>query len=583
MFTKESLERLRERIDLIDVLTGHVDLKRAGSAYKALCPFHQEKNPSFIVQKGDRHYHCFGCGAHGDAIQFLMTYLNISFAEAVETLAERFHIPLEKTEKTEEKGISKSSLKEAVEAASLFFHFCLLHYKEGSEALHYLYRRGLTIDFIRRFQVGFAPNSHDLFSRAMHKEGFSDQVLIEAGLLSEGSLRPFFRDRITFPIRNAAGSAIGFSARNFKENAFGGKYINTPETALFKKSRLLFGLDASRRRIAKERRVIIVEGQIDCLKLIEAGLNLTVASLGTAFGESHVKELMQLGIREAYLLFDADEAGTVAASKVGDLFQQAGIEAKIVTLPKGNDPDSFLTQQGIEKLIQELEKAADYLSFQVSYLSKTIAFHSPAGKAEIAKLLKKQIEGWEDPVMVHESVRKMASLLHLPEEMVGITPPPVSYVKKNMSLPFVSIDPNRILELDLLRWLVLMGSERPDFLATARKYLTEANFWVPSCRQLFSAYLEAVGSPDLLSLAACLDEQSILDELLQKRINREKAELHFLETVQKLLDRQWMQTREDVKVRIHSGGKKEEEILELAKQFDELRLNRPIVTLCTSI
>lgn len=582
MFTKESLERLRERIDLVEALSGHVDLKRSGSTYKALCPFHQEKNPSFVVQRGDHHYHCFGCGAHGDAIQFLMTYVNISFSEAVETLAERFHVPMERSEKTEETGVNKSILKEACGTAAAFFHFCLLHYKGGEEALHYLYKRGLTIDFIRRFQIGFAPQEN--FLQAMRQERLSDQALIEAGLLSESSMRPFFRDRITFPIRNASGSVIGFSARNYKENAFGGKYINTPETALFKKSRLLFGLDASRRRIAKDRKVIIVEGQIDCLKLIESGLNLTVAALGTACGESHVRELGQLGVRMAYLLFDADEAGATATSKVGDLFQQAGIEARIVQLPKGNDPDSFLTQFGIEKLIFELDRAIDYLTFQVAHLSKGIAFASPAGKAEIAKILKKQIEEWEDPVMVHESVKKVASLLHVPEETLGITTfYTSSYVKKNMSLPFISIDPNRILELDLLRWLILLGEEHPDFITTARQYLREEHFHIASCRQLFAAYLQAdeqKRAKDILSLAACIEEQNMMDELLQKRINREKAEMHFLETVQKLLDRQWMQTREEVKMRIHSGMYNEEEILELVKQFDAP--NRQKVSLCSN-
>lgn len=559
MFTKESLEKLREKIDLTEVISAHVDLKRAGSSYKALCPFHQEKTPSFVVQRGDRHYHCFGCQAHGDAIQFLMNYLNLTFVEAVESLAERFHVPLEKEDRQEEKGINKTSLKECLAKASLFFHHYLLYSEEGREALLYLFKRGITIDFIRRFEVGFAPHSL--------KDLGDEQLLLETGLLNE-SRRSFFRERITFPVRDHGGQVIGFSARKIREETFGGKYINTPETPVFKKSRLLFGLNYCRRRIAKERRVILVEGQIDCLKLIESGLDLTVAALGTAFGEGHVALLKQLGLRQAYLLFDGDEAGESAASKAGDLFQKVGIEVLVVSLPKGSDPDSFVNRYGVEHLLQLLDKAQSYLTFQVSFLGKELDLNSPAGKAELVNIIKKQMEKWEDPVVVHESLRKLASMLQIPEEMIGLKRhfSPQLYMKSHGSHPFQQIDPNRVLELDLLRWLIL---DSAPFRKTVRRYLTEAHFWVESCRILFHRVM-AQEETDLLGLAADVEDPEMMDEILKKKINPERAESQFLETVQKLLDRQWMQTREQIKMDIHSGKHSDEEVLQLAKKFDEL-------------
>lgn len=573
MFTKECLEKLKERIDLVEVISGHVDLKRAGTAHKGLCPFHQEKSPSFMIQKGDSHFHCFGCGAHGDAIQFMMQYLNVSFVEAVESLAERFHIPLERQDQQPgEKGVDKTALKEACTVASQFYHACLLHTEEGKAPLEYLYKRGITLDFIRRFEVGFAPADGGLFRKVMRGEKIPDAILMESGLLSEGN-RPFFRERIVFPIRTPTGSVIGFSARKYKEETFGGKYINTPETPIFKKSRLLFGLNFSRRRIAKERRVLIVEGQIDCLRLIEAGLNLTVAALGTAFGESHVDELKKLALREAYLLFDSDEAGKNAASKAGDLLQKKGIEVYVVHLPKGSDPDAYLTQFGTQRLLDELEKAESYLLFQVSHLGRELNLDSPAGKAELVKTLKKQVEQWEEPVMVHESLRKIASLVHVPEEMVGVkhsNPPSQPFIKNHGSLTLKQIDTNRVLELDLLRWLFLM---RENFLQTARHFLSETHFWTPSCSVLFTKLLEEEPA-DLLTLAGLIEDQTILDEILQKKINRDRAETLFLETVQKLLDREWMKRREGVKMEIHSGKHSEEKILELAKEFDDLKSRR---------
>ncbi|MCC5831903.1 MAG: DNA primase [Chlamydiales bacterium] len=569
MFTKESLEKLRERIDLVEALETHVDLKRAGSAYKALCPFHQEKTPSFVVQKGDTHYHCFGCGAHGDAIQFLMNYLNLSFVEAVESLAERFHLPLERDNHKEGKGIDKRALKESLERASRFFHEFLLFSEEGRPALHYLFQRGISIDFIRRFEIGYAPSSSLIFKVIKDEE-----ALAQTGLIHESG-RPFFRERITFPVREHSGRVIGFSARKIREETFGGKYINTPETPLFKKSRTLFGLNHSRRRIAKERRVILVEGQIDCLRLIESGLDLTVAALGTAFGESHVALLKQLGVRQAYLLFDGDAAGAAAASKTGDLFQKAGVEVFVVSLPSGSDPDSFLNRFGTEPLLELLDKAESYLAFQVTFLGREINLNSPAGKAELVKIVKKQMVEWEDPVMVHESLRKLASMVHLPEEMIGfkLNFSPNLYIKKQGTHPFQQFDPDRVLELDLLRWLILMNEK---FHKTAARYLTESHFCVPACRSLFKKIIEK-RTVDLLSLAADLEDPEIIDEILKKKVNRERAEGQFLETVQKILDRKWMQTREEIKREIHSGKYSEEEVLALAKRFDELRRETCII------
>ena len=197
IFNKESLEALRQRIDLVELLSAHVDLKRTGSSFKGLCPFHDEKTPSFIVQKGDSHYHCFGCGAHGDAIQFLMAHQKMSFADAVESLAQRFHVHLEKVDAEEEKGPSRTLLKEALNHAANFFHFYLLYTADGHEALRYLYRRGIDLNFISHFKIGLAPKNLKFFRKAMHEKGVSDAIMADAGLLTrskENHWRDFFID-----------------------------------------------------------------------------------------------------------------------------------------------------------------------------------------------------------------------------------------------------------------------------------------------------------------------------------------------------------------------------------------------------
>lgn len=582
-FSKDSLELLRSRIDLIEVLSPYLKLQKSGAAYKALCPFHEEKSPSLIIQRGDSHYHCFGCGAHGDAIQFLMTHLKMSFVEAVESLADRFHVQLEEVKGDDKpKGPPKAALKDALERACQFYQFYLLHTMEGHGALDYLYSRGITLDFINQFQIGLAPKIPQIFLKAMWEQKISNSILEEVGLFTKG--REFFADRITIPIRDAVGSVIGFSARKYKTDTFGGKYINTPETPLFKKSKVLFGLSFSRKTIAKERKALIVEGQIDALRLIYSGFNWTVAGQGTAFGEDQAKELIHLGVRQVYLGLDGDSAGQEAAVKIGNIFQKEGIDVHVLKLPEKCDPDVVLQEKGPEEWQKLIDKSVDYLTFLVDHLSKTINVQSPAGKNELVQSIAKRIREWDHPLMVHESLRKLARLTQTPESIIGAPEQnaPQVYIKRSASVTFTEIDPDRILEADLLRWLFLMGESCPHLVAIAEANLKAEHFRVAAGRSLFEKYLVATkeNKPrDLLSLAIDLDQteqQLFMAEILQKRVNRERAVLCFVETVQRLLERHWMHQREEIKLKIFSGTCSEEEVLELARKFDEIKKARPL-------
>lgn len=589
LFTKESLETLRQRIDLVDVLSAHMDLKRAGAAYKGLCPFHDEKTPSFMIQKGDTHYHCFGCGAHGDAIQFLMSHLKMNFSDAVESLAERFHVHLEILEDAQaNKGPNKALLKEALEQACRFYHFYLLHTPEGHEVLQYLYKRGLDLDFIVRFQVGLAPKSPGYFRKMMHAKFIKDETMVAAGLIAEskeGRWRDFFSDRITFPIRDAAGAVIGFSARKYKEETFGGKYINTSETALFKKSRVLFGLNYSRRRIAKESKAIIVEGQIDALRLIQEGFDFTVAGQGTAFGEGHAKELLNLGITTVYLALDGDPAGQEATAKIGELFQREGVEVRVVQMPKGLDPDAFLREKGPEAFAKLLDSTSDYLEFLVKHYSQGHDLRSPAAKHQLVETIAKQIRNWDQPVMVQESLRKLAYLTQISENTLLLEQnhTPNLYIKKSANIGLQTIDPDRILELDLLRWLLMMQQGRERFVVLAKANLQPEDFRVVICRKMYMALLNAFQQnepADAISLILKIDDpegQIMISELLEKKINKEKAEAHFLDTLLKILNRNWMELCEGVKMRIQSGQCNDDEALELVKEYNDLRKCPPQV------
>jgi len=590
LYTKESLDLLRQRIDLPEVISAHIDLKKAGSTFKALCPFHEEKTPSFVVNRGDNHYHCFGCGAHGDAIGFLMNHLKMGFMEAVDSLAEKFGVVLERDDKVENTGPSKTLLKEAMQLACRFYHFMLLQTEEGHKSLEYLYKRGIDLEFIERFEVGFAPRQRNALYKILRSKELSDQVLHAAGLLSiseDGTKRDFFSDRIMFPIRDGMGNVIGFSGRKFKEETFGGKYINTPETPLFKKSFVLFGLSYSRKTITKEKKALVVEGQIDCLRLIQAGFDYAVAGQGTAFGEGHVRELLNLGVQTVYLALDGDTAGEEAAVKIGDLFQKKGIEVWVVPLPPKQDPDTLLRERGPEWFARHLEKPTDYLTFLVEKLAKTNSLDSPSGKNALTQSVVERIRGWEHPVMVHESLRKLAQLVQVPEELIGVSAMQPMIVRKEDRLQKgqEGVDADKILETDLLRILFLAGEAMQNLFAIAKANLSPSHLKVAVCQRLYTIFMEAYEkgtSTDLLSCASGLekeDESDIVLDIMGRKIQKEKAEESLVATIKRILQRNWMEERENIKLKIHSGKLNEDEALELAKQFDALKRQVPEVSI----
>jgi len=585
-YTKESLQSLRSAIDLVEVLSRHMQLKKQGAAYKGLCPFHDEKTPSFIVNTGDTHYHCFGCGAHGDAIQFLMQHERVTFGDAVETLAERFGVALDVVEKTnDDKSTSRSRLKEALDTALTFYQWSLVHTKEGHDALLYLNKRCISLDFIAQFRVGFAPKKIGALRSYMQKLGFYDNELIEASLLHDHK-KEFFSDRIVFPILDQMGMPIGFSARKFKEQTFGGKYINTRETPLFKKSRVLFGLYHSRKQIIKQKRAIIVEGGLDALRMIHHGFDTTVAALGTAFGQEHVQELVLLGVTKVYLLFDGDAAGKDAAVKTGDLFQKKGTEVFVAKLGNGQDPDSLLVNEGPVAITRVLQDAEEYLPFLYSVYASQVQSDSPAQKQRMLTEIVQRIRDWDNPVLVHESLKKVSSLAKVPDELLGVGSPrmPHVYAKKaNLMQAKLSIDPDRILEADLIRWLVLYGHVEKKMVALCHRYLSLDDFQLLVAKNLYPSILQTLEQGVPVDIVALIQEtdsdeaQSFLSEVVGKKVNREKAIEYFIATVQRIKERNWMLACEAIKTKIQNAKENDAAIMEYVAEFDALKKQVPKV------
>lgn len=577
LYTEESLQQLRDKIDLVEIASSFLPLKKRGSYYRTLCPFHEEKTPSFTIQKKDSHYYCFGCGAQGDAIAFLMSYRQMSFIESVEYLAAHFGVALQVREENRKETEHKKGLQTALSQAKQFFHFYLLYSQEGRAALFYLLDRGLSVPFIQYFQIGLAPKCAGTFMQAMRALGVSQKQLELVGLLR--NQKELFAGRIVFPILNAIGNEIGFSARRWHEGDRSPKYINTPETILFKKSQMLFGLYYSRKRIIREKRVILVEGQVDAFRLIFSGLDIALAVQGTAFSEWQAKEIIKLGVDKVFIAFDMDAAGEKASIHVGEFFQREGIEVNILLFEQGMDPDLVVDRDGIDGFINYMEKSIDYLSFLVRIAKKQYQIDKPSQKNAAVEEIATRIRKWNHPVMIYESLKKVSSLFNMPEEILCRNIPDSQ--KANTIQP--QIDSDQIYETDLLRWLYIKSNDR-ELVETIQLNLTADSFLTPICRKFFSFFFNQkviLQSCDILALSIQMNDeemQNFFNELMRRKINLHKAKEGVYAAIEKILIRNWTIEKQTIKYKIESNPPTNKLSI-LTQQFASLIKNPPRVKL----
>lgn len=358
---RDLVELVKERVDIADLVSEYVNLRRSGRGYKALCPFHQERTPSFYVSPDLRSFHCFGCGKHGDVITFLQEMEGLTFREALLELARRCGI--------EVKGLAAGEPSQAGSIGAINEEACsffkeVLFSPSGRPGLDYLRGRGVDSDRARLFELGFAPLTFDALVSHLRKKGFGDRQILLSGLAVEGraGLKDLFRGRVIFPIRGASGRLLGFGGRSIQGEE--PKYLNTPSTPLFDKSRVLYPLNLAREHMRRRGRAILVEGYMDALTLHLFGFGEAVASLGTALSEEQSRVLLRT-VERVYLCYDADLAGQKAALRGLSLLLGGGLEVRAVRLPEGHDPDSFVREFGPEAFLRLLEESLDVVDFLV--------------------------------------------------------------------------------------------------------------------------------------------------------------------------------------------------------------------------
>ncbi len=352
-------EQIRERIDIVELVSNYVKLERAGRNYKALCPFHTEKTPSFHVSPELNRFHCFGCGASGDVFEFLMRIEGLSFREALRRLAEKAGIPLHLQEEPSEATDTLERLHKIMFSAHFFYRQCL---QRTPDAQNYLAQRGLTPATIEGFALGYAPDGWEHLVRFLQRHQIDLREAQQLGLIDEGRNGYYdrFRNRIVFPIHDSAGRVIAFGARTLGDDE--PKYLNSPESPLFVKRQTLYGFHKARGAILRQRAVLIVEGYLDLIMLHQYGFEHSVATLGTAFTDEHAQKLKRL-IDRAYLVFDSDTAGIRATLRAGEVLMSAEVPTYVVRLPEGEDPDSLLRSQGTEPLERALQQATPVSQF----------------------------------------------------------------------------------------------------------------------------------------------------------------------------------------------------------------------------
>jgi DNA primase len=392
-FPPRFLDELRERLSIAEIVGRRVKLTRRGREYIGLCPFHKEKTPSFSAVEDKGFFHCFGCGAHGDVIGFVMQTESLSFPEAVEQLARQAGLEVPKeTPEERERASRQATLQGAIEAAGAFFEK-MLHGPEGRRARDYLDHRGLDEATIRRFHLGYAPDGRDHLKRALGKE-IPETLLIEAGLLRRpdggGETYDYFRDRVIFPIGDRRGRMIAFGGRVMGDGQ--PKYLNSPDTPLFQKGRVLYGWALARAAAAKEPSAIAVEGYMDVIALHRAGFATSVAPLGTALTEAQIEELWRLA-PEPVLCFDGDTAGQRAAGRVlarAMPILKPGFSLRFATLPSGEDPDSLLLRHGAAALREVLDRARPLAEVLWSFETAQ-PIDTPERRAALEKRLEQQV------------------------------------------------------------------------------------------------------------------------------------------------------------------------------------------------
>jgi DNA primase len=554
---QEVIEEVRRRSDIVEVISEYLSLKGSGGNYKALCPFHSEKTPSFTVTRQKQIFHCFGCGVGGNVFHFLMQYEHMSFPDAVMSLAQRYGVALPKPRFPSAPSVGdthKEQLYRLNEVAAEYYHKTLLATAKGERARVYLRQRGIDERSVDMFKLGYAPAAWDGLLRHAAEQGFTAQMLVEVGLVkarNEGQgFYDRFRDRLVFPIYNAVGRPVALGGRLLEHLPDAPKYLNSPETAIYKKGAVLYGLHIAKQAVRRAAQVLIVEGYLDLISVFQAGVENVVATLGTALTRSHV-QLLKPYAHEVVLVFDGDTAGRTAALRGKEYFLQehvryflpgahlsslkgaleGDLHAKVVLLPAGHDPDTFVQREGREALLHRVRQAQPFVEFFFDAEAEGHDLASVHGKLAYVRQLLPVVATMTNQV---ERTQYLSELVKrtgitpaaLADELHRLKQGPTHAVNDTAAHYFPSLGPERLVVQLLLTHRSWIPYARPRLSAECLqepylRAILQALYALASQRGDFDigALLESLQDERCRDLVARLGLESVGDEAVQQQID----------------------------------------------------------------
>lgn len=483
-YPEEIIEEVRMKNDIVDVISGYVRLQRKGSSHFGLCPFHNEKSPSFSVSQSKQMYYCFGCGAGGNVFTFLMEYEHYTFPEAIKVLAERAGVNLpeaEYSEETRQKESRRARLLEVnKEAAKYFYYF--LRRKEGRQGLEYLQKRRLTAETMKKFGLGFASKYSDDLTKYLKNKGYKEELIREAGLCSideKHGAHDKFWNRVIFPIQDMNHRVIGFGGRVMGEGT--PKYLNSPESPIFDKSRNLYGLNFA--RTSRAGNMILCEGYMDVIAMHQAGFGQAVASLGTAFTESQAG-LLRRYTENVLLSYDSDGAGVKAALRAIGILKEAGLTGKVIHLEPYKDPDEFINNLGTEEFQKRIDEAENSFFFELRILERDYDLKDPEGKTRFHQEIARKLCGFSQEVERENYIEAVADKYHIGFE--NLRKLVVSYAAsagpaKEIVRPRSGVQKKNTPEdgaKRAQRLLITWLCEEPDLYPKIRNYISAQDFTV---------------------------------------------------------------------------------------------------------
>jgi len=546
LISPESLDRVKQAADIVEVISAHTDLRRAGARYTGLCPFHDERTPSFSVDAQEKLYHCFGCGVGGDVIKFVEEKDGLGFAEAVELLADRYGVEIEREQedpRAEARRQQRRRLEQLLERVAAYYSSYLWEASEAGKAREYLAERGLGEEALRAFGVGYAPSAWDKILVRGQQAGFSAEELHGVGLVQrnrDGREYDRFRARIMFPIRDRRGRVLGFGGRAMRDDQ-GAKYVNTAETDFFHKSQLLYGVDRAKAAIAKANRAVVVEGYTDVLALHQAGVEETVAVMGTAITGEQVATLSGM-VEEVVLALDADSAGQEAMLRAQRVAAGRKMRLRVAAMPAGEDPAEMMAAPGgAERFRALIEAAVELNAFQVGLVLDRTDAASPVARDQALTEVAPILGAMGETASRDDLVRQVAERLDLEPAMVMgrivAARPASGGVEQGPQAPRGSAPtpaPRRAAELTsrerreraLLAMCIALPEEGKDYLAR----LTEAHLSPTGLRA--AAWLREHPEEPASNLPEDPELTGLVTELVMlahdEPASRESMELNFL-------------------------------------------------------